>query len=453
VPDIDGTEEVLTGWGRTAPTRAHVREPRRTSDLAELLSAPSARGVIPRGLGRSYGDAAQNGGGDVVRCTQLDRILELDIAKGTCTVEAGVSIEALMRTFIPLGWFPMVVPGTRYVTVGGAIASEIHGKFRHGSFADSVARMTVATPERGALSVDHDNDVFWATAGGMGLTGIVTEATLQLQPVETAHMVVDTERAEDLDDCMTRMLDRDDQYRYSVAWIDCLSSGKRLGRSVLTRGNHAPLDSMPSPKRAKARTFAPRTLLRTPPWLPNLINLASTRAFNEMWFRKAPRERRDQLQTITAFFHPLDAVLDWNRIYGSHGFVQYQFVVPYGAESVVRTVLERLSAQGCASFLAVLKRFEHDSRAMLGFPAAGWTLALDVPGSGAALTSFLDGLDDLVIEAGGRVYLTKDARLQPELIPVMYPQLDRWREVRSALDPHHKLRSDMDRRLNLTGFR
>jgi decaprenylphospho-beta-D-ribofuranose 2-oxidase len=454
VADHRGGEEVLTGFGRTAPTRAWVSEPDRANEIAELLRTPSVRGVIPRGLGRSYGDAAQNAGGEVVRTTRLDRILEVDLAKGTCTVEAGVSIETLMRVFLPLGWFPMVVPGTRYVTVGGAIGSEIHGKFRHGSFADSVERMTVATPARGALTVDQNDDVFWATAGGMGLTGIVTEATLQLQPTETAHMVVDTERARDLDDCMTRMLDGDDAYRYSVAWIDCQSSGKHLGRSVLTRGNHAPLASMPERKRATARAFAPRTRLRLPPGLPNgIINPLSTRAFNEMWFHKAPRERRDQIQTITAFFHPLDGVLDWNRIYGSRGFVQYQFVVPYGAEQVVRTVLERLSAHGCASFLAVLKRFEHDSRAHLGFPAPGWTLALDVPGSGATLTAFLDGLDDLVVAAGGRVYLTKDARLRSALVPTMYPQLDRWREVRAALDPEHALRSDMDRRLNLTGFR
>jgi decaprenylphospho-beta-D-ribofuranose 2-oxidase len=454
VADADGAEEVLTGWGRTAPTRARVWEPRRTDELVGLLRRSGDRGVIPRGLGRSYGDAAQNGGGDVVRCTQLDRILELDIAKGTCTVESGVSIEMLMRVLLPLGWFPMVVPGTRYVTVGGAIGSEIHGKFRHGSFADSVERMTVVTPERGSITVDHDDDAFWATAGGMGLTGIVTEATMQLQAVETAHMVVDTERATDLDDCMARMLDSDDRYRYSVAWIDCLSGGRHLGRSVLTRGNHAPLARLPSAKQPAARSFAPRTRLRTPPWVPNgMINRLSTRAFSEMWFRKAPRERRDQIQSITAFFHPLDAVLDWNRIYGSHGFVQYQFVVPYGQEAVVRTVLERLSAQGCASFLTVLKRFEHDSRAMLGFPSAGWTLAVDIPGSGAALTAFLDGLDDLVVEAGGRVYLSKDARLRPELLRAMYPQLDRWREVRSTLDPRHVLRSDMDRRLDLTGFR
>jgi decaprenylphospho-beta-D-ribofuranose 2-oxidase len=453
----DGHLEILTGWGRTAPSQAHVREPRHTSELSEILDSATTNGVIPRGLGRSYGDAAQNGGGDVVRCTRLDRVLELDVAKGTCTVEAGVSLEMLMRVFVPLGWFPMVVPGTRHVTVGGAIASDIHGKFRHGSFADSVRRLRLATPERGVLTVgpdddapDGDGDVFWATAGGMGLTGVVTEATLQLQPVESAQMLVDTERAVDVDDCMSRMLDRDGDYRYSVAWIDCLARGSSLGRSVLTRGNHAALDDLPSAERARARDFAPRALLRTPPWIPNgLLNPLSVRSFNELWFRKAPRERRGQLQSITAFFNPLDAVLDWNRIYGSSGFMQYQFVVPNGAEAVVRTVLERLSAHQCASFLAVLKRFEHDSRGLIGFSKQGWTLALDVPAR-TRVMELLDGLDDLVVEAGGRIYLTKDSRLRAELLPAMYPQLGRWREVRSTLDPDHRLCSDMDRRLDLT---
>ncbi len=388
----------------------------------------------------------------MLRCTRLDRILELDIDAGTCTVESGVSIEMLMRVFLPLGWFPMVVPGTRHVTVGGAIASDIHGKFRHGSFADSVERITLATPECGAMTVGPDDEEFWATAGGMGFTGVVTEATLQLQPVETAYIVVDTERAEDVDDCMARMLDGDSRYRYSVAWIDCLAGGPRLGRSVLTRGNHATLDELPGPKRTRARSFEPRTHLRVPRWTPNgLLNPLTIRTFNELWFRKSPRDRRGEIQTITTFFNPLDAVLDWNRIYGSRGFVQYQFVVPYGAESVVRRVLERLSANRCASFLAVLKHFEHDSRGMLGFPTAGWTLALDVPASGVAVAALLDGLDELVVEAGGRIYLSKDSRMRAELVPAMYPQLDRWREVRSALDPCHVLSSDMDRRLDLSG--
>jgi decaprenylphospho-beta-D-ribofuranose 2-oxidase len=221
---------------------------------------------------------------------------------------------------------------------------------------------------------------------------------------------------------------------------------------VLTRGNHAPLDAIPGAKRGTAGAFAPRPLVRTPRWVPNgLLNPLSIRAFNELWFRKAPRNLRGHIQSITGFFHPLDGVLDWNRIYGSSGFVQYQFVVPYGEEAVVRTVLERLSAQRCASFLAVLKRFEHESQAMLGFPARGWTLALDIPASRGAVMSLLDGLDDLVVEAGGRVYLSKDSRMRAEHVPAMYPQLDRWREIRSTLDPHHVLCSDMDRRLDLTG--
>jgi decaprenylphospho-beta-D-ribofuranose 2-oxidase len=456
VVDVVARSEILTGWGRTAPTRAHVWEPRRTSDVVDLVTraagAPGSRGIVARGLGRSYGDAAQNGDGAVVRCTRLDRILELDVAKGTCTVEAGVSLEMLLRVFLPLGWFPTVVPGTRHVTVGGAIASDIHGKFRHGSFADSVARMTVATPEHGARTLTPDDDAFWATAGGMGMTGIVTEATMHLQPVETAYITVDTERASDVFDCMDRMTAHDDRYRYSVAWIDCMSGGKHLGRSVLTRGNHTTLDEMPEARRVRAREFAPRVLLPTPRWLPNgLLNPLSIRAFNEMWFRKAPRLRKNQIQSVTSFFHPLDAVRGWNRIYGSRGFVQYQFVVPYGQEDVVRIVLERLSAHRCASFLAVLKRFEHESRAMLGFPIRGWTLALDVPAAGRDLWPLLDGLDELVAGAGGRVYLTKDSRLRPELLPAMYPQLGRWREVRGNLDPRRAIASDLDRRLGLTG--
>jgi len=248
------------------------------------------------------------------------------------------------------------------------------------------------------------------------------------------------------------MLERDDRYRYSVAWIDCITGGRNLGRSVLTRGNHAQLDELPAPKQAGAREYAPRVRIGAPPWLPDhLLNPLSIRAFNELWFRKAPRRRENQIQSITGFFHPLDAVRGWNRIYGPRGFWQYQFVVPYGAESVVRTVLERLSAHRCASFLAVLKRFEHESRGMLGFPIRGWTLALDLPVSGAPLPQLLDGLDAMVAAAGGRVYLTKDSRLRADLLPAMYPQLDRWREVRAALDPRHAFTSDLDRRLGLAG--
>jgi decaprenylphospho-beta-D-ribofuranose 2-oxidase len=446
------SEQLLSGWGRTNPTRASVWSPARTDQIADHLRRANPRGVIARGLGRSYGDAAQNAGGSVVLATGLDRVLELDVEKGTITCEAGVSLDTLMRVLLPLGWFPTVVPGTRYVTIGGAIASDIHGKYRLGSFCDAVTRFTLATPAGGPMTVapEEHPDVFWATAGGMGLTGIVTEATMRLQPVETSRLRVDTERATDLDDCMARMMATDSSYRYSVAWIDCLASGAHLGRSVLTRGNHARLDELSARDRSTASEFAPRSLVTAPPWIPNgLLNLLSVRAFNELWFRKAPNDERDAIQTMSQFFHPLDGVKGWNRIYGSHGFVQYQYVVPYGAEAVVRKTLERLSAARCPSFLAVLKRFEHSNVGPLSFPMPGWTLALDIPAARRGLPELLDGLDELVVEAGGRVYLTKDSRVPADLLPEMYPELERWREARATVDPRGVMRSDLARRLGL----
>ena len=442
----------VTGWGRTAPTAARLIRPRTYEEAAAAVRDCGARGGIPRGLGRAYGDAAQNAGGAVLDMTGLDRIHAIDVDGGTVLCDAGVSLHRLMEVLLPLGWFVPVTPGTRYVTVGGAIGADIHGKNHHvsGSFARHVLSLELLTADGGVRTVDRGTPLFDATAGGMGLTGVILTATVRLQPVETALMSVDTERAADLDDLMARLTATDHRYRYSVAWIDLLARGAATGRAVLTRGDHAPLDALPARARREPLVFRTSRLPAAPGFLPEgLLSRASVGLFNELWYRKAPRARRGQLQRISTFFHPLDGVPHWNRIYGRGGFVQYQFVVGHGREETLRRIVRRISARRCPSFLAVLKRFGRADPGWLSFPVPGWTLALDVPAGLPGLGAFLDELDEEVAGAGGRVYLAKDSRLRPELLAAMYPRLDDFRALRAELDPRGVFRSDLSRRLAL----
>lgn len=422
----------------------------------KAASGAPSRGVIARGLGRSYNDAAQNAGGLVVDLSGHRSFHSFDPATGVSRIGAGVSIADLIEVCLPHGWFPPVTPGTRHVTIGGAIAADVHGKNHHGdgSIARFVDSLRLWTPARGVVECGPsvEPELFWATLGGLGLTGIVLDATIRLRGVESSRMAVDIDRASDLDAVMALMTDGDDDYLYSVAWIDCQAAGRSLGRSVLTRGRHALVDELAVADRRTALAVSPTHAVPAPPWVPSgLLNRLTIAAFNEVWFRKDPRRARGVIQDHGWFFYPLDLVSGWNRLYGRRGFVQYQCVVPFGAEDALRGAIERLSASHAASFLAVLKRFGPGTPGPLSFPSPGWTLALDFAVGPRHLAGLLDELDERVTEAGGRCYLAKDGRSDPSYLETWYPRLDEWRAVQASVDPAGTLESDLARRLDLLG--
>jgi decaprenylphospho-beta-D-ribofuranose 2-oxidase len=418
-----------------------------------LKEAP-ARGVIARGLGRSYNNAAQNDHGHVVVTTRLNRITAFDDDLGIAVCESGVSLEQLMIRGLPAGWFVPVSPGTRQVTLGGAIAADVHGKNHHvaGSFAQHVHWLDLLLPdgqERRVTPADEPR-LFWATAGGMGLTGIILRAAVQLTKVQTSRLRVDTVRTDDIDQAMAYLSESDHRYSYTVAWLDCLASGRHLGRSVITSGDFAQVSDLPTKDRHAALDFRPVARLSAPSFCPpGLINRYTVALANEAWYRKAPRRRDGELQTIGTFFHPLDGIRNWNRVYGPGGFRQYQFVVPFGQERALRKSLERISHARAPSFVTVLKRFGPGDDGFLSFPMPGWTLALDFPARTPGLADLLNWLDDQVLGAGGRVYLAKDSRVAPDTLAGMYPRLQEFRDLRAELDPAGVMASDLSRRLRL----
>ncbi len=443
-------ERLISGWGRTAPSMATVMPVGTVDEVREAVAGAGPRGLLARGLGRSYGDAAQSGGATVLDLSAMARI-DLDASGGSVTVGAGASLDDLLRALVPAGYFVPVTPGTRMVTVGGAVAADVHGKNHHveGTFGAHVSSMTLIDGAGAIreLSPEGTPTEFWATVGGMGLTGVMTEATFDLIPITSSRISVDTDRTADLDDLMSRMIDRDEEYRYSVAWIDSVHPS---GRGVLTRGDHAPADWLPAKERADALAYHPKALGTVPPVFPSgLVNPLTMRAFNEAWFRKAPKSKQGELQSIATFFHPLDVALEWNRGYGSRGFLQYQFAVPDGASHLVATTLERLRAIGALSPVTVLKRFGAANPAPLSFPQPGWTLAIDVPAGVPGLAQVLDGLDELVLAEGGRLYLAKDSRMSPAMMAASYPRLSEWQRVRDEMDPDGVFTSDLARRLSL----
>jgi decaprenylphospho-beta-D-ribofuranose 2-oxidase len=442
----------LRGWGRTAPTTATVLVPRSPDDVSAAIKAAGPRGVIARGLGRSYGDPAQNAGGVVLDMTGLARVHSIDADSGIAVVDAGVSLDTLMRAALPFGLWVPVLPGTRQVTVGGAIAADIHGKNHHtaGTFGDHVRSIDLVLADGSITTLTPDDELFWATVAGMGLTGIIVRATIALKHVESAYFLVDTDRTANLDELLALLTDgSDDRYDYSAAWFDAMSTGPKLGRAVLTRGCLASRDELPPKLRRTPLAFDAPQLLTAPDFFPSgLANRAIFGAMSEAWYRKAPRQRRAEVQNLTAFYHPLDMIGEWNRAYGPRGFLQYQFLVPLDAQDTVHRIVEQIARSGHVSFLNVLKRFGAAGRAPLSFPQPGWTITVDFP-IRRCLATLCDQLDEQVLDAGGRLYLAKESRTAAATLARMYPRIEEWRKLRATADPDGIFASDLSRRLEL----
>ena len=447
---MDGAAPMrLSGWGRFPRLDCRVIDPNGTEDVPAAIAAPGS--LIVFGNGRAYGDAALNPAG-TLRLGRCSRVIDFDPASGQLTCEAGTLLSDILETFLPRGWFPPVTPGTKFVTIGGMIAADVHGKNHHlaGSFGAHLDWLDLALADGRVLrcSPQENAELFAATCGGMGLTGVILRASFRLLPVETRLIRQETLRARGIDEAMA-VFEESQGWTYSVAWIDCLSSGAALGRSILTRGEHATRGDVPD--RAAPLDPPRQRVLRVPVDFPSIaLNRWSVRAFNALYYRQNRPGTR--LIDLEPFFYPLDAILEWNRIYGASGLFQYQCVLPLAASHAgLRLLLDRIAASGAGSFLSVLKRFGAQRATpwagLLSFPMEGYTLALDFRATQANLR-LAEDLDAIVADHGGRLYLAKDARMSPAMLR-FYPQLERFRAVRAAVDPGGKFASAQSRRLGL----
>jgi decaprenylphospho-beta-D-ribofuranose 2-oxidase len=441
----------VSGWGGGEGTTVQLAEPHTLDGLRAALELPESRhGALPRGMGRSYGDAAQLAGGVVVRTRGLSGF-DFDADDGTVTAQAGTTIAELLDATVPRGWMVPVVPGTQHVSVGGAIASDIHGKNHgvSGTFGAHVLalRLLTASGELLELTPEHDPELLGATIGGMGLTGVIVWATIRLRRLPSPLLLVDTDRVENLDAALA-MLDAPGG-PHRVAWLDLLGPG--LARGVVTRAEHAPADATGG--HAGGRTTVAGRLRIPPRWPGGVLRPGLVRAYNEFRFRSMPRRATGELEPFGAHMFPLDALDAWPRLYGPAGFVQYQLVVPRGQEVALEQVLVQLRRSAVPCYLAVLKDFGSANPFPLSFPLQGWTLALDLPRAAPGLMALLERFDEIVAGAGGRVYLAKDGRLRAETLAAMYPRLDEWQGVRDGIDPDGRWRSDLGVRTGLVQAR
>ncbi len=427
--------DTYTGWGRVHSATGELARPERLSHLAAIAKDEPAPAIGQR---RSYGDACLNDGGRAVETSRLDRVLSFDAETGLMEAEAGLRLGEIARLYAPKGWLPAVMPGTGFATVGGAIAMDVHGKNHHhaGSFGQHVTEITLLQGKKTLKITPKDEALFKATVGGLGQTGIIASATLQLQRCKGDLMMVTERRATDWD-AFIALLDQSEA-TYTVGWIDATATGKDLGRGILEEGETG-AGLVPAPKRSKSVPFnAPQAALSAP----------VVRTFNALYYSRVPKSGRTTVKPIQDFFFPLDRIHDWNRLYGKTGFHQFQCVVPLDQAPALREMMARIAKSGLASPLAVLKRMGPGRAGYLSFPMEGYTLAVDFPNRGRAEALIAD-LEKMTHEAGGRIYFAKDALSTPLHIDEMYPDLPLWQAEASKADPDGALKTDLVRRLKL----
>ncbi len=447
---------LIEGWGRFKSGIAYVAHPELERHFSEIIAEYGSERLLAIGNGRSYGDACLNSENVAVAIDRFDHAIEFDARKGIITCEAGISIQSIIETILPKGWFLPVTPGTKYPTLGGCFAADVHGKNHHhsGAFSSHVRwiDLMVANGEILRCSTRKNTDIFRATAGGMGLTGFILRMSIQLIPVESAFIFTRQIRAFDLESLMQILYENDDDWPYTVAWVDCSGKGDISGRGVVNLGRHAMCDELSVRKRVSPFKAPYRSSVRIPFVAPfSMVNRLTSRLFNEMYFDKeAINGNSPKIVSYDSYFYPLDSIRCWNRLYGRRGFVQYQFVIPFeGSEQCLLEILKRCSGNGFRPTLAVLKRLGEES-GLLSFPRRGWTLAIDFPYK-PGLLSFLDILDRLILDYSGRIYLAKDARMKADTFKSMYPELKMWQEVKYNLDPRGVFSSDLSRRLSIFG--
>ena len=440
-------KDFLTGWGNVKFSESILRKPTTSDEIRKVIFSLGRNGGIPRGSGRSYGDQAMNNDGEVIHpCFHTKRWADVS-SQGQITVKSSATFFELLKEVVPRGWYLPVVPGTGFVTIGGAIAADIHGKnhYRESSIANHIKSMTLmlASGETVDCSQSKESDIFWATVGGLGLTGVILEATIQLVRIQSGNVLVDRKRFQTFDDLFENMKSSITEYDYGVAWLDLISRSNP-GRGVIERANHENLLESPN------LSYETKPLVNVPAQFPNkLLNQTTVRSYNALRFFLTGEKSSLSSKALANYMHPLDRIGSWNRLYGQTGVIQWQAVIPETSEHALFNLVQSISNANVPAFLAVLKRLGSSNNAPLSFPMSGWTLAVDFPANRRPVYEFLDLLDIEVVNAGGRIYLAKDIRLNPELFSKMYPRVDEWNSIRKTIDPNGRWQSDFSRRLGL----